>query len=53
MIEGEATVKRFQPDGDIIRFMPANQAMQPIVVKRSDFRSVDLIGIVVGVYRRL
>jgi len=53
MIEEEATVKRYYPEGDTIRFQPANAAMKPILVKRSEFRSVDLIGIVVGVYRKL
>jgi repressor LexA len=53
MIEGEATVKRYYPEGDRIRFQPANQNMDPIIVKRADFKSVDIIGIVVGVYRKL
>lgn len=53
MIEGEATVKRFYPEGDKIRFQPANSNMTPIIVRRADFKSVDIIGIVVGVYRKL
>jgi repressor LexA len=53
MIEGEATVKRYYPEGDRIRFQPANQNMSPIIVRRADFKSVDIIGIVVGVYRKL
>jgi repressor LexA len=53
MIEGEATVKRYYPEGDVIRFQPANSNMQPIIVRKSEFRSVDIIGIVVGVYRKL
>jgi len=53
MIEGEATVKRYYPEGDRIRFQPANQNMTPIIVRRSDFKSVDIIGIVVGVYRKI
>ena len=53
IIDGEATVKRFYPEGDRIRFQPANDAMDPIFVRRSEFRSVDLMGVVVGVYRRL
>ena len=53
MIEGEATVKRYYPEGDRIRFQPANSNMQPIIVRKSDFRSVDIIGIVVGIYRKL
>ncbi len=53
MIEGEATVKRYYPEGDRIRFQPANSNMAPIIVRRADFKSVDIIGIVVGVYRKL
>lgn len=53
MIEGEATVKRYYPEGDKIRFQPANSNMVPIFVRRADFKSVDIIGIVVGVYRKL
>jgi repressor LexA len=52
MIEGEATVKRFYPEGDVIRFQPANSSMQPILVRQSEFRSVDILGVVVGVYRQ-
>lgn len=53
MIEGEATVKRYYPEGDKIRFQPANSNMDPIIVRKADFKSVDIIGIVVGVYRKL
>lgn len=53
MIEGEATVKRYYPEGDVIRFQPANSNMAPIFVRKADFRTVDIIGIVVGVYRKL
>lgn len=53
MIEGEATVKRYYPEGDRIRFQPANSNMAPIIVRRADFKQVDIIGIVVGVYRKL
>ncbi len=53
MIEGEATVKRYFPEGDRIRFQPANANMSPIIVRKSDFKSVDIIGIVVGIYRKL
>jgi repressor LexA len=52
MVDEEATVKRYYPEGDQIRFQPANSNMAPIMVLKSDFRSVDLIGIVVGVYRK-
>ena len=52
LIEDEATVKRYYPEGDRIRFQPANATMQPIYVNRSDFRSTMLLGLVVGVYRK-
>ena len=53
MIEGEATVKRYFPEGDRIRFQPANANMSPIIVRRADFKQIDIIGIVVGIYRKL
>src|SRR3954462_15828167 len=53
MINDEATVKYFHTEADQIVFKPANHRLQPIVVKRRDFKSVNLIGLVVGVYRRL
>ena len=53
MINDEATVKRYYPEGDTIRFQPANSAMQPILVRKRDFKAVNLIGLVVGVYRRM
>jgi len=53
MIGDEATVKRYYPEGDNIRFQPANAAMAPIIVRKRDFRSVNLLGVVIGVYRKL
>jgi repressor LexA len=53
MIEDEATVKRYYPEGETIRFQPANAAMQPILVRKRDFKSVNILGIVIGVYRKL
>jgi repressor LexA len=53
MIGDEATVKRYYPEGDSIRFQPANAAMAPIIVRRRDFRSVNLLGVVIGVYRKM
>jgi repressor LexA len=53
MIGDEATVKRYYPEGDTIRFQPANSAMQPIIVKKREFKSVNLVGVVVGVYRKM
>lgn len=53
MIEGEATVKRYYPEGDTIRFQPANASMQPIIVRKREWKSVNLLGIVVGIYRKM
>ncbi len=55
MIDGEATVKYFhpEPERDQISLKPANARLQPIIVRRRDWKSVNLIGIVVGVYRRI
>ena len=53
MIGDEATVKRYYPEGDSIRFQPANAAMGPIIVRKKDFRSVNLLGVVIGVYRKM
>lgn len=53
LIEDEATVKRYYPEGDRIRFQPANASMAPIYIHRRDFKRTQLLGIVVGVYRRM
>ena len=53
MIGDEATVKYFYPEGDQIVFKPANSRLSPIVVRKREWKSVNLIGLVVGVYRRL
>jgi len=53
MIEDEATVKRFYPEGDRVRFQPSNPRLKPIYVSREDFRETQIIGVVVGVYRKM
>jgi len=53
MIEGEATCKRYFPEGDRIRFQPANARMEPIFVHKSEFKQTDILGLVVGVYRKM
>lgn len=52
LIEDEATVKRYFPESDRIRLQPANAKMQPIYVKKSDFKSTMILGLVVGIYRK-
>ena len=53
MIEGEATCKRYYDEGDRIRLQPANEHMEPIYVHKAEFRSIDILGKVIGVYRRM
>lgn len=53
LIEEEATVKRFYPEGDRIRFQPANARLRPIYVRRDEFRETSILGVVVGVYRKI
>ncbi|MCC6621143.1 MAG: transcriptional repressor LexA [Deltaproteobacteria bacterium] len=53
LIDDEATVKRYYPEADRIRFQPSNAAMQPIYVKASDFKETQILGVVVGIYRRM
>ena len=53
LIGDEATCKRYYPEGNRIRFQPGNSAMAPIYVHRDDFKSTMILGVVVGVYRRL
>ncbi len=53
LIGDEATVKYYFPEKDYIRFQPANKDMAPILVRASDFRPTMLLGVVVGVYRKM
>lgn len=53
LIEDEATVKRFYPEGDKIRFQPSNSTMKPIYVAAKDFKQTHILGVVVGIYRRM
>jgi repressor LexA len=53
MIDDEATVKRVYFEDDRVRFQPSNPRMAPIYVRQSDFRSTMILGVVVGIYRKL
>lgn len=53
LIGDEATVKYYFPEKDYVRFQPANSKMAPILVRASDFKATMLLGVVVGVFRRI
>jgi repressor LexA len=47
--DGETTLKRYYPAGNLARLEPRNSTMQPILVDRSRLR---IQGVVIGVLRR-
>ena len=53
LVGEEATCKYFYPESDRIRLVPANDSMRDIVVSKHDWRSTQLLGVVVGLYRRM
>jgi repressor LexA len=53
LIGDEATVKYYHPERDYVRFQPANKTMAPILVRAVDFKPTMLLGVVIGLYRKL
>lgn len=53
LVGDEATCKRFFPERDHIRLQPENSTMAPILIPKHDWRETSILGVVVGVYRRL
>ncbi len=51
LVNGEATIKTYYRKAGTVELHPANDAMQPIIIKPSD--SFQIEGIVVGVIRHL
>jgi repressor LexA len=52
-VDGEATVKRFFREDGRIRLQPANERIEPIYIRADDGRAPQILGRVVGVFRRL
>jgi repressor LexA len=48
LVRGEATLKRYYPEGARVRLQPANAAMKPLVV---DGRDLTIQGVVTGLIR--
>jgi repressor LexA len=53
MIDDEATVKRIFFEGDRVRLQPSNPRMTPIYLRQADFKNTMILGVVVGIYRKL
>ncbi|MDO9119557.1 MAG: transcriptional repressor LexA [Nitrospira sp.] len=51
LVNGEATIKTYRRKNGVVELQPANDTMQPIVVKETDTFQIE--GIVVGVIRHL
>ncbi len=49
LVGDEVTLKRFYPEGAVVRLQPSNPAMEPIRVQAADLR---IQGIVVGLMRK-
>jgi repressor LexA len=53
LVGEEATCKYYYPESDRIRLVPANDRMTDIVIGMDDWRSTQILGVVVGLYRKL
>lgn len=53
MVGDEATCKYYFPEKQHIRLEPANSEMAAILVPRTDWRETSILGVVVGVFRRV
>ena len=53
MVGDEATCKYFYPESTHVRLEPANAAMAPILVPKSEWRETQILGVVVGIFRKI
>lgn len=53
MVGDEATCKYYFPEASHVRLEPANAAMAPILVPKSEWRETQILGVVVGMYRKM
>jgi repressor LexA len=53
LVGEEATCKYYYPEPDRIRLVPANDTMSDIVIHKQEWRNTQILGIVVGLYRRM
>jgi repressor LexA len=53
LVGEEATCKYYYPERDHIRLQPANTEMAPILIPKNDWRTTHVLGVVVGVYRKI
>lgn len=52
LVGEEATCKYYYPESDRVRLVPANDTMHDIVINKHDWRTTQILGVVVGLYRK-
>lgn len=52
-IDDEATVKRFYREDDGIRLQPSNPRLSPMVVRGEEARDVQILGVVIALFRHM
>jgi repressor LexA len=52
LVGEEATCKYYYPEIDRVRLVPANDTMTDIIVRKDEWRSTQILGVVVGLYRK-
>jgi repressor LexA len=53
LIADEATVKYFHPEADGVKLVAANSEYAPIIIRKKDFQPTQILGVVIGVFRRI
>lgn len=53
MVGDEATCKYYYPESTHVRLEPANASMAPILIPKTDWRETQILGVVVGVFRKI
>lgn len=53
LVGDEATCKYYFAEKDHVRLQPANSTMAPILIPKNDWRGTQILGVVVGVYRKI
>lgn len=53
LVGDEATCKYYYPETDRVILRPANNTMTDIVIAHTDWRENNILGVVVGVYRKI
>lgn len=51
LVGDEATLKRYYPEKDHVRLQPENRALSPIFVRRGEYASFRILGVMTGLFR--